>query len=193
MLSPVPRADFHQISTNEVRDLTAKLLSEVCHDICQFATDYWWSILSGTSAITEDGTRLDITGNKGGGTFRMHLFDVQVFNPHAPLNRHHNFASKRAYKQKVQEVEHGSFTPLVLPLTGGPSNPAPICYKRLASMLFTKHEQLYSSAIAFLLHSSIQRTKGAHTSGGHAHVYKSKYLMSISILIPVFFLLIHTR
>lgn len=73
----------------------------------------------------------------------MHLFDVQVFNPHAPLNRHHNFASKRAYKQKVQEVEHGSFTPLVLPLTGGPGNPAPICYKRLASMLFTKHEQLY--------------------------------------------------
>lgn len=80
---------------------------------------------------------------RGGGTFRMHLFDVQVFNPHAPLNRHHNFASKRAYKQKVQEVEHGSFTPLVLPLTGGPGNPAPICYKRLASMLFTKHEQLY--------------------------------------------------
>lgn len=129
----------------------------------------------------------------GGGTFRMHLFDVQVFNPHAPLNRHHNFASKCAYKQRVQEVEHGSFTPLVLPLTGGPSNPAPICYKRLASMLFTKHEQLYSSAIAFLLHSSIQCTIGAHTSGGHAHVYKSKYLMSISILIPVFFLLIHTR
>ena len=139
----------------------------------------------------------------------MHLFDVQVFIAHAPLNRHHNFASKHAYKQRVQEVEHGSFIPLVLPFAGGPSNPASICYKRLASMLFTKHEQLYGSAIAwmrcrffllhsrflsfFLLHTSILCTISAHTSGGHAHVYKCKYLMSISILIPVFFLPIHTR
>ena len=56
---------FPIIRHNEVRDLTAKLMSEVCHDVCIEPTlqPITGEALSGASAITEDGTRLDVAAN----------------------------------------------------------------------------------------------------------------------------------
>ena len=51
-----------------------------------------------------------------------------VFNPHAPSNRHANLQSvyrkheqikKRAYEQRIREIEHATFSLLVLSATGG--------------------------------------------------------------------------
>ena len=65
--------------------------------------------------------RLDITANDfGGGRFKRTLFDVEVFNPYAPSNRHTQPSSsycapenakKRMYEQRIREIEHSSFTP----------------------------------------------------------------------------------
>ena len=86
------------------------------------------------SAITTDGARLDIAANGFWGShFEKTYFDVRVFNPHAPSNRmsslsatyrKHENIKKRAYEQRVREVEHSSFTPIVLSLTGGLGNAA---------------------------------------------------------------------
>ncbi len=46
-----------------------------------------------------------------------------------PCYRKHEKIKKRAYEQRVRDIEHGSFTPS---LTGGMG---PVCYKRLASMI----------------------------------------------------------
>ena len=82
-----------------------------------------------------------------GGTFERTFFDVRVFNPHAPSNRHtqlsscyrkHEQVKKRAYEQRIREVEHASFTPLVISATGGLASEASTFYKRLASMLASK-------------------------------------------------------
>ena len=63
-----------------------------------------------------------------GGRFERAFFDVRVFNPHTPTNRRLQLAScyhsrenakKRVYEQHIREVEHGSFIPLVLSVTGG--------------------------------------------------------------------------
>ena len=72
--------------------------------------------LSGASANTQDGARLDIAANGlWGGHFERTYFDVRVFNPHAPSNQHSNFAAcycmhektkKRTYEQRILEVEH---------------------------------------------------------------------------------------
>ena len=65
------------------------------------------------------------------------------------------------YEQRVHEVECGSFTPLVFSALGGPcfsalrgllmspdmSEPTEITYKRLASLLATKKDQHYNTAI----------------------------------------------
>lgn len=47
---------------NEVKDLTANLMAEVCHDVYteRSLQPVTGGLLSGASAITEDGARLDI-------------------------------------------------------------------------------------------------------------------------------------
>jgi len=81
-------------------------------------------VFTGSSSNIQDGARLDIVANGfWGGRFECTFFDVQVFNPHAPSNRNsqcyrkHKLEKKRQYKQRVREVEHASFTPLVLSAT----------------------------------------------------------------------------
>ena len=72
------------------------------------------------------------------------FFDVRVFNPIAPSNRgqtpaaayrKHEREKKRAYEQRVREVEHSSFTPLVLSASSGMGTEASIFYKRLAKLI----------------------------------------------------------
>ena len=88
--------------------------------------------------------------------FERTYFDVRVFNPHAPSNRHANLRAvyrkheqikKRAYEQRIREVEHATFTPIVLSATGGLAREANTFYKRLASMLASKWDQAYSSTL----------------------------------------------
>ena len=82
-----------------------------------------------------------------------------MFNPHAPSNRQssitqsyrrHELEKKRAYEQRIREVEHASFTPLVLSACGGLATGASTFYKRLASLLAEKWEQPYSITISWL-------------------------------------------
>ena len=126
-----------------MRDTVAGWMSEVCNDVCvepplQPLTG---EALSGASAITEDGARLDIAANGfWGGRYDRAFFDVRVFNPYAPSNhqptlaatyRKHEQCKKRAYEQRVREVERF----FVLSLTGGLGAAVNVCLKRLASLL----------------------------------------------------------
>ena len=142
--------------------------------------------LTGASSNVRDGACLDITANGfWGGRFKRTYFDARVFNPHAPSNRQSSLSScyrrqeslkKHAYEQRVREVEHASFTPLVLSATGGMVNEATVFYKRLASCLAMKWDQSYSCTMFWLrcrltfslLRSAIQCIRGARSSNGHA-------------------------
>ena len=76
----------------------------------------------GASSNNQDGARLDIAANGfWGGRFQHTFFNVRVFNPHVPSNRHWKYEQikKKTYEQRICEVEHSSFTPLVLSATGG--------------------------------------------------------------------------
>ena len=116
--------------------------------------------LTGAMANHQDGAQLDIAASGfWGGTFERTFFDVRVFNPHAPLNRlpslascyrRHEQTKKRAYEQRCREVEHASFTPLVMSVTGGLANEATTFYKRLASLLSSKWDHSYSSTLCWL-------------------------------------------
>ena len=134
-----PKGGFPILRHNEVRDFTATLMSEVCHDVCVEPTlqPITGEVLSHATAITDEGARLDIAANGfWGGPFERAFFDVRVFNPHAPSNsqplpacyRKHENLKKRAYEQRVREIEHGSFTPLIMSLTGGLGNAASVSY-----------------------------------------------------------------
>ena len=184
-----PKGGFPSIRHNEVRDMVGSWLSEVCNDVCIEPTlqPITGETLSGASAIMGDGARLDVAANGfWGGRYERAYFDVKIFNLHAPSNRQqclaatyrrHERIKTRAYEQHVREVEHGSFTPLVMSLSGGCGNSASTCYKRLASMLAEKWDQPYSNTLAWmrcklsfaLLRSAIQCIRGARSSSGLAH------------------------
>ena len=168
-----------------MRDLTANLMADVCHDVCIEPTlqPITGELLTGASAITDDGARLDIAVNGfWGGRHERAFFDVRIFNPHAPSNRQpistcyrkHENLKKRSYEQRVREIEHGSFSPLVLSATGGLGNAATICYKRLASMIAAKRDSPYSSTMSWmrcalsfsLLRSAIQCIRGSRSAVG---------------------------
>ena len=91
---------------NEIRDITATLLTDICHNV---ATEPLLQPLTNESfahrsANTEPNARFDIRARGFWSTGQDAFFDVRVFYPNA---------------QHVREVEHGVFTPLVLSATGG--------------------------------------------------------------------------
>ena len=51
---------------------------------------------------------------------------------------------KRAYEERIRNVEHGTFTPLVFSVAGGMGPIVSTFYKCLASMLSAKTQQSYN-------------------------------------------------
>ena len=158
-----PRGGFPSIRHNEIRDITADLLSEVCHNVgtepdLQPITD---EQMTYRTANREDGAHLDVVAQSFWGRYRQCVyFDIRVFNPFAQsyLNtslaqcyRRNEQEKKREYEQRVREIEHGSFAPLVFSTYGGMGNTATIVYKRLASLHAEKFDKPYSKTIHWLL------------------------------------------
>ena len=172
-----PTDGFPSVCPNDLRDFTANLLTEVCSNVCiepplQTLTG---ELLSHETSNSQDGARLDVSAQGfWGDRHQRAFFGVRVFHPNAPSYRSmqlpsayrlHERQKQRSYNQRVREVEHGSFTPLVFTTSGGMGKCASATYKRLASLLSTKQEQSYGSTIAWvrccLLRSSIMCLRGA--------------------------------
>ena len=179
------RGGFPILRHNEIRDMTAKLLSEVCHNV---ATEPPLQPLNGElftyrSANASAEARLDIKARGFWNLTQDAYFDVRVFHPNAPCYRskdvaavykQHESAKKREYNQRVQNVEHGVFTPLVFTTTGSMGSEGTTFYKRLADMLSHKQEKPYSVVMGWLrcrlsfaiLRSAIMCIRGTRSSFG---------------------------
>ena len=66
--------------------------------------------------------------------------------PPSTCYRRHEQEKKGDYDQCFREVEHGCFLPLVLSASGGGPT-AKMAYKKLASVVATKHNQSYSQQL----------------------------------------------
>ena len=113
-----PRGGYPSIRHNELRDITTSLLKETYHEVAtepslQPVTS---ETLDGASTNKHDGARLDIVAyGFWGSSFERDFFDVRVFNPLAPSNRGYPLAATYGqYEQRIREIEHSSFCPLVL-------------------------------------------------------------------------------
>ena len=137
-------------------------MSEVCYGVgtepcLQAVTE---EQLKHKSANTEDGARLDIVAENFWGRNRQHaFFDVRVFNPFAQTHlntplaqcyRKQEMEKKRTYEERIREVEHGSFSPLVFTTAGGMGTMATVVYKRLASCIAEKHGKPYGKTVHWL-------------------------------------------
>ena len=138
-------------------------------------------VLNHAASIRENEARVDVAARDFWTHGQKAFFGVKVFNPFAKSNQkfalascftHHERQKKRAYEQRVVEVENGSFTPLVFSTTGGMGRLASIFYSRLAMMLSEKRQQPISSTMGWLrcqlsfslLRSSILCIRGSRSS-----------------------------
>jgi len=143
----------------ELLDLTAHLLTEVCHNV---GIEPELQPLDGTrmdhrTANLEDGARLNIKADSFWSKDRQSAFlDIRVFNPLTPsywnqalatCYRKNKQEKRRAYEQRVREVEHGCFTPLVFSASGGMRASAKVFYKKLASMIALKYDTAYHKTL----------------------------------------------
>ena len=172
------------IRHNRIRDLTAELLTEVCPNVAvepvlQPLTGEGFSL---RTTNVQDDARLDIKAQDfWDHSKRSAFFDVRVFNSHAPSNcrtttaacyRRHEQEKHRTYERRVLEVEHGTFTPLVMSTSGGWGPSATVVYKRLASLISAKVSQPYSTTLYFIrcklafsiIDSTVMCLRGARSS-----------------------------
>ena len=172
------------IRHNRIRDLTAELLTEVCPNVAvepvlQPLTGEGFSL---RTTNVQDDARLDIKAQDfWDHSKRSAFFDVRVFNSHAPSNcrtttaacyRRHEQEKRRTYERRVLEVEHGTFTPLVMSTSGGWGPSATVVYKRLASLISAKVSQPYSTTLYFIrcklafsiIDSTVMCLRGARSS-----------------------------
>ena len=155
------KGGFPSLRHNEIRDLSASLLKEVCLNT---GTEPHLQPLNGetfshATANSGDEARLDIRARGFWSVGQEAFFDVRVFHPSAPsyrsrslssLYRQHESNKKREYGQRVRDVEHGAFTPLVLSTTGGMARECTTFFRRLASMLDEKRRTPYYMVISWL-------------------------------------------
>ena len=129
---------------DRIRDMFAKLLDEVSYDV---RVEPPLEPLTGETlprvASREEEARLDIAARGFWQDGAMAFFDVRVFNPFAKTHlktsvetafESNEKAKKAKYNQRVIEIEHGSFTPLVMSAYGGVSRET----ERFMSRLITK-------------------------------------------------------
>ena len=179
------RGCFPSIRHNEIRDITAHLLTKVCHGVgtephLQPVTD---ERLFHRTANREDGARLDIVAEDFWGRDRQRTyFDVRVFNP---LSRSYQKSSiaqsyrkneqekRRQYNERNREIQHGSFSPLIFTTSGSMGPTATVVYKRIATMIAEKkNSKLHSKTIHWLrcrigfslLRSAITSLRGSRSA-----------------------------
>jgi len=111
------------------------------------------------------------------------FFDIRVLNPLAPSNWNHTLTScyrrneqekRRAYDQRVREIEHRNFTPLVFSASGRMGPAARVFYEKLVSMIAIKHNKAYSKTLNWmrcrisfsLLRLAVMCLRGSRSSRG---------------------------
>ena len=145
------KGGFINIRHNDIRDYTAEILSEICNDVAvePLLTPLTGERFAHKSANTDEHARLDVSARgvwiKGSRAF----FDIRVFNPLAPTysnqtlkaaHRSNENSKKREYAERVLNIEHGSFTPLVFSCLGGMSTECSHFYNRVADKLSEKRD-----------------------------------------------------
>ena len=80
------KGGFPTLRHNELRDLTAILLTEICSNVTveQSLQKLNGETFSGSSVNTNDGARVDVAADNFWGDHQRVFLDVKVFNPYAP-------------------------------------------------------------------------------------------------------------
>ena len=111
------------------------------------------------TANTLDNARLDLSAQVFWTRGERAFFDIRVFDPVAlsymnqSLEASHGKQEEHkrlCYEERIINVEHGSFTPLIFTIAGGMSRGTQKFYDRLAEMLAESRGQPKSTVVAWM-------------------------------------------
>ena len=138
---------------NNIRDTLATMMNEICHDVSiepqLIELSKEQSCELPRSTVTGNEARADVSANGFWQRYQRAFFDVKVCNLLAPSYRLKSigttFASlekqkKRAYNERILQIEKGTFTPLVFGVTGGVARECSIFISKLAEKISTKQK-----------------------------------------------------
>lgn len=154
------RGGFIIIRHNEVRDFLANMLRSVQNDV---ETEPHLQNLDGEqfsarSTLTGEQAHPDIRARGFYRAGQQAYFDVKVINPNSEsyLNTSTKKVYERAekgktsaYNERILNVEHGSFVPLIFSVTGGMGDQAKIFGKLLCNKIAYKKRQNFNDVVNF--------------------------------------------
>lgn len=168
---------------DEIRDLNYELLTMVVREVqkepplqpCSGVT------LSHSTSNTQVGARVDLSARGFWTRGERAFFDVRIFEPSAKSYSKMKLSAAyeknerdkiRTYRERIQRVEQGTFTPLVFSTSGGMSNETKTFYKRIAELMAEKRGETKGYFTAWmrvrlsfaLLRSAILCIRGARSS-----------------------------
>jgi hypothetical protein len=150
------------IQHNEVRDTIAQCMREAGCTAVEVEPQLQpleGEVFDYKSANKEDEARSDIKCCGFWSTLRQAFFDVKVVSPFARSNVHLEPAQLfknaerqkiREYKERILNVEHGDFAPLVFTCSGGMAPQSHLVIKRLAEKLSKKQNLSFSVVSGWL-------------------------------------------
>ena len=153
-----PNGGYTIMRHNGVRDLEAELMREVCRDV-KVEPELLPIGEQEMAGITSDKARLDVSGVGVWGEHERTFLDIKIFHPNCQSYSnmdiekayvHHQNIKKHNYKERVLNVEHGSFTPVIFTTTGGVGPEANKHHKRIAQLMAIKKKGEYSQIISYI-------------------------------------------
>ena len=141
---------------NNIRDFEAKLLREVCKDV-KIEPMLLPIGTTGTGSTNDkEKARLDVSAVGVWSSMERTFLDVRVMHPNSPsyenkspkeIYSQHEREKKRAYNDRVLQVEKGTFTPLIFSTTGGMGPECARYHKRIAELIAVKRGEEYSHVV----------------------------------------------
>ena len=152
---------FIHMRHDDVTDFIASCMKEIHNDVEVEPTllPITGESFHHRSANCEPDARADIRVRGFWTRSRNAFFDTRVFYPHASSFRSKPISSiyrklegdkKREYGERINTVEHGSFTPLIFSSCGGMGPEAKIAINRIADALAAKRKECYSKVVCWM-------------------------------------------
>ena len=140
------KGGFVSIRHNDLRDLLARIVSEVCKDteIEPKLLPLSAEELHGRTTNRLNEAKLDIRAQGFWNRDQQAFFDIRVFDPNAcrylnkslqqchAMNEHEK---KRSYNERVFQGDHGTFTPLVFSIYSSMGRECNMFYSRLSQLI----------------------------------------------------------
>ena len=144
------KSGFIYIRHNDLRDLTANIMSEVCKDteIEPKLTPLSGVELQGRTSNNPNKARIDIRTRCFWEREQQAFFSLRVFDPcFKSLQQSHVMneqEKKQTYNERSLQIDHCTFTPLVLLINNSMGRECHKFYLRLAQIIFEKRDLLKS-------------------------------------------------